>query len=143
MNRTPHIQELLQVSHSLGIAITVLDRHESDPYIQKVLDAHHPHQTTNHLSIGEQAITIPLEPHEYTYSVLFEREPGYLFFDQQGLERHTVIRIEDIRSVGRLMEHAYGMEYFLSNEQAEFLIAVNWYVIEVVGTASSLLQDLS
>ncbi len=142
MSTTPHIEELLQVSRKLGIALTVLDQHESDIYIQKVLDTHHPHQTSNHLSIGEQAITIPLEPHEYTYSALLQPERGYLFFDQQGLDRHTVVSVADIRSVGTLMEHAYGMEYFLSNEQAEFLIAVNWYVIEAAGIARAWLKVL-
>lgn len=38
--------------------------------------------------------------------------------------------VDDVRGVSRLMEGSYGMEYFVSNEGGDFLIAVNWYVIE-------------
>lgn len=43
--------------------------------------------------------------------------------------------IRNARLIGRLMVNSFGMEYFVSNEKVDFLIAVNWYVIEVAGDA--------
>ena len=43
--------------------------------------------------------------------------------------------IKNAKLIGRLMENSFGMEYFVSNEKVNFLIAVNWYVIEVAGDA--------
>jgi len=40
------------------------------------------------------------------------------------------------------MKKSYGMEYFVSNKNADFLIAVNWYVIEVAGLAIGYLNEL-
>jgi hypothetical protein len=51
--------------------------------------------------------------------------------------------IKDAKLIGNLMESSYGMEYFVSNEKADFLIAVNWYVIEVAGSAIESLTKLN
>jgi hypothetical protein len=48
----------------------------------------------------------------------------------------------DAKLEGQLMANSYGMEYFVSNERADFLISVNWYVINVAGTAIDSLQKL-
>ena len=32
------------------------------------------------------------------------------------------------------------MEYFLTNKNADFLIAVNWYVVEILGIELSVFQ---
>ncbi len=137
-----NIQELLQVGQQLGIHITTLDQQQAQHYIERVLARYKPDQTSNHLLIGDGALTLPLEPHEFTYSEMLEQEPVYMFFDQEGMDRQQVAVIQDAHIVGKLMENAFGMEYFLSNEQAEFLIAVNWYTIQAVGTAISYLTRL-
>lgn len=43
--------------------------------------------------------------------------------------------------IGDLMENSFGMEYFVSNEKLDFLIAVNWYAIEVAGSAIQFLSQ--
>lgn len=40
------------------------------------------------------------------------------------------------------MENSFGMEYFVSNEKTDFLIAVNWYVIQIAGSAINDLNKL-
>ncbi len=137
-----NIQELLQVGQQLGIHVTALDQQQAQHYIERVLARYKPDQTSNHLSIGDGALTLSLEQHEFNYSEMLEQESVYMFFDQEGMDRQQVVVIQDARLVGKLMENAFGMEYFLSNEQAEFLIAVNWYTMQAVGTAISYLARL-
>lgn len=40
------------------------------------------------------------------------------------------------------MEESFGMEYFVSNKTSDYLLAVNWYVIEGVGIAKDWLLTL-
>lgn len=56
-------------------------------------------------------------------------QAGY-FFEQDVSNKNIVVVVDDVRDMSRLMEDSYGMEYFVSNEVGDFLIAVNWYVIE-------------
>jgi len=135
MNIKPKTQELIQVSTDLGIAIDVLDENESKQFIKRVIDTYNPTKMTGHLSIGEETETIPLEGNEFSYSTYLKREPAYLFFDQEGRDQNTVVVVKDAKMIGKLMENSYGMEYFVSNETTDFLIAVNWYVIEIAGSA--------
>lgn len=139
MNVKPNTQELIQVSADLGIDMVVLGENESKQYIKKVIDIYKPFKITGHLSIGENIITIPLNEYEYSFSTFLRSEPAYIFFDQESRDRNVVVVVKDANLLGRLMENSYGMEYFVSNEKMEFLISVNWYVIEVAGTAINAL----
>lgn len=142
MSIKPNTQELIQVSADLGIDIVVLGENESKQYIKKVIDIYKPFKITGHLSIGENIITIPLNEYEYSFSTFLRSEPAYIFFDQESCDRNVVVIVTDANLIGRLMENSYAMEYFVSNEKMEFLISVNWYVIEVAGTAiNALLID--
>ena len=78
---------------------------------------------------------------EFTYSKYLNAEAGYIFFDQTGEERDMVIYIENVQKTSLLMEHSFGIEYFLTNESFDYLIAVNWYTLEVVGSAVAKLRD--
>lgn len=139
MNVKPNTQELIQVSADLGIDTVVLEENESRQYIKKVIDVYKPFKITGHLSIGENIKTIPLNDYEYSFSTFLRSEPAYIFFDQESRDRNVVVVVKDANFIGRLMENSYGMEYFVSNEKMEFLISVNWYVIEVAGTAINAL----
>ncbi len=44
--------------------------------------------------------------------------------------------IENGRNFCSILKNAYGMEYFISNENANYLVAVNWYVIEGAGSVN-------
>lgn len=131
----PNTQELTQISRDLGIDIVLLDGNESKQYMKRVLDIYKPFKITGHLSIGEETLTIPLEENEYSYSKYLKSEPAYIFFDQESSDRSTVVVVKDAKLIGDLMANSFGMEYFVSNENSDFLIAVNWYVIEVAGSA--------
>lgn len=66
----------------------------------------------------------------------------YFFEQNKVLNKKIVVKIEDLRLLGKILENSFGMEYFLTNEKMDFLIAVNWYVIEVSGTAKTKLKKL-
>ena len=142
MNNKPNTCELTQVSRNLGIEILILDENDSKQYIKKVIDIFKPGKITGHLSIGREILTIPLEGNEFSYSKYLKSEPAYIFFDQEGRDRNTVVVVNDAKLIGDLMKKSYGMEYFVSNKNADFLIAVNWYVIEVAGLAIGYLNEL-
>lgn len=143
MNVKPNTQELIQISSKLGIDIVVLDGNESKQYIKRVIDIYKPFKITGHLSIGEETLTISLEGNEYSYSKYLKSEPAYIFFDQESRDRNTVVVVKDAILIGNLMENSFGMEYFVSNENSDFLIAVNWYVIEIAGSAIDALTNLN
>lgn len=141
MNR-PNKQELIQVSSSLGIEIEVLEENTSKNYIKRVIEKFKPFKTAGHLAIGVNSHTIPLEKYEFSYSKHLNSEPAFIFFDQEGLDRDTVVVVKDAKLVGDLMENSYGMEYFLSNEKLDYLIAINWYVIEISDTLLPMITNL-
>ncbi|MFJ8517269.1 hypothetical protein [Lysinibacillus xylanilyticus] len=140
MSEKSNTRELIYVSSELGIDIVVLNRLESEQYINKVIDTHMPFKITGHLQMDVDSITLSLEENEYSYSEHLKSEPAYIFFDQDGLDRKSVVIVKDAKLVGKLMENSFGMEYFVSNERNDYLIAVNWYVIHVAGSA---INDLS
>lgn len=143
MNIKKNTHELIQASNNLGIDIVVIDEITSKKYIKRVIDKFKPFKTTGHLSIGNDTLIIPLEENEFIYSKYLESEPAYIFFDQEGRDRNSVVVVKDAKRIGDLMENSYGMEYFVSNEKVDFLIAVNWYVIEVAGQAIETLNRLN
>ncbi|CAM4493267.1 hypothetical protein [Paenibacillus tarimensis] len=138
----PNKQELIQVSRKLGLEIEVLDDDLSKDYIKRVIKKFKPYKTAGHLAIGVNSRNIALEKYEFSYSKYLNSEPAFIFFDQEGLDRNTVVIVKDAQLVGDLMENSFGMEYFLSNEKMDYLIAVNWYVIEVSDSAVSLFSNL-
>ena len=142
MNVKPNTQELLLTSSNLGIDIVILDEKESKQFIKRVIDIFRPFKITGHLSIGEESLNIPLEENEYSYSNYLKSEPAYIFFDQESRDRNTVVVVKDAKLIGKLMENSYGMEYFVSNENLDFLVAVNWYVIEIAGSIKDSLTTL-
>ncbi|MFC5404421.1 hypothetical protein [Cohnella soli] len=134
-------QELVQVSSKLGVEVEALDDYTASDYIKRVLKKFKPFKTTGHLAIRGDSHTLSLEKFEFSYSKYLNSEPAFIFFDQEGLDRNTVV-VKDAKLVGDLMENSYGMEYFLSNENLDYLIVVNWYVIEVSGSLP-LLKNLN
>lgn len=86
------------------------------------------------MAIGGDATSISLEPHEFSYSAHLDDGPIYIFFEQFGNDKNRVIVLNNGRNLGNVLENAFGMEYFVSNEKQGFLLAVNWYAIEGIGS---------
>ncbi|WP_042351555.1 hypothetical protein [Bacillus massiliigorillae] len=98
-------QELIYVSSELGVDIVVLNRLESEQYINKVIEMHRPFKITGHLQLDVDSLTLSLEENEYSYSEHLKSEPTYIFFDQDGLDRRSVVIVKDAKLVGKLMEN--------------------------------------
>ena len=135
--------ELLKASAILEIPGILLGKQESAEYIKRVIKIFAPQKISGHLSIyNNNSISIPLEKYEFSYSNYLDDEPAYIFFDQENHNREKVVIISEGKKLCHILENAYGMEYFVSNENAEYLLAVNWYVIEGAGSAKHWLSKL-
>ncbi|MGB5970207.1 MAG: hypothetical protein WBG70_17970 [Spirulinaceae cyanobacterium] len=134
--------ELVKAGRELQINCSLLEETEAYEYINSVKQKYNPRKTSAHLAIGGESISIPLEKYEFLYSEHLDSEPAYVFFDQEGDDRKKVVMIEDGQKLCRVIENSFGIEYFVSNKQLDYLIAVNWYVIEGIGTAEKWLTRL-
>jgi hypothetical protein len=124
------VKELSDTATKLNIQLEILPQDFSADFIQSVLKKYTPANTTNHLAVGNNCKELPLETFEFTYSESLQQEPGYLFFEQIGLGTKTLLKIENITETCKLFENSFGIEYFLTNKTLDFLISVNWYVLQ-------------
>ena len=62
-----------------------------------------------------------------------------MFFDLESKDKNKVFVLDNIQNICDMMSESFGMEYFLFNEQFNYLIAVNWYVIELTDGAKKYL----
>lgn len=111
----PEIEELLNIGKELNINIELLTDNESKVCINNILNLFNPFKVTWNIYAKKKDIS---------------------FFEQvNNANKRMVVKIENLKLLGKILEKSFGMEYFLTNEKMDFLIAVNWYVIEVSGTA--------
>jgi hypothetical protein len=135
------INELKSNADKIGLNYSIIKGIEAEKLISKILKKFNPLRFSGHLAISNDSKVISLEENEFTYTLAIKRQKGYLFFDQEGVDKNIVLEVENIQRVGELMEESFGIEYFLSNSNLSFLIAVNWYVIEVSGNCEDI-KDL-
>lgn len=129
-------EELAKAGKLLDKKFSLMEQLDAIEYINSVIAKFNPEKTSGHLAINsEKSIRISTDLMEFEYSQYLDDEPVYLFFDQNSQENNTVVKIHDGQSLSGILEECFGMEYFLSNEKITYLISVNWYTIEVVGTA--------
>jgi len=139
-----NVKELIEVSDKLNIEIFLLNEKDAQGYIDNVLALYNPFRTDGHLGIGKNTVSIPTEKYEFTYSQYLKEEPAYVFFGQDSnVARKSVVKVNNAKILGELFENAYGMEYFVSNETMDYLIAVNWYTIEIAGIAIQYILPLN
>lgn len=138
-----NVKELIDASNNLNIEIFLLNEKDAQKYIESVLAIYKPFKTDGHLGIGGNTVSIPTEKYEFSYSQYLKEEPAYVFFGQDSnIAKKSVVKVNNAEMLGELFENAYGMEYFVSNEIMDYLIAVNWYTIESAGIAIQYLLPL-
>lgn len=128
-----HLRELLKVSKQLGFASSCITGDDAKKYIDRVFYKFNPEKKTGHLAIGGNTISISAEKYDSTYSKYLPSTSGLVFFEQNHLNRDSIFAVDNISLLCEIMDESYGMEYFVSNKNIEFLIAVNWYSIEIKG----------
>ncbi len=129
------VKAYIEIGSKLGVNVTYLQEEHAEKYVSMVLKKHKPWRNSGHVQIATEkkdSIKFSADIFEFTYSEYLPKEPVCIFFDQSDKERNTVIKVEDGRKVGAMMK-LYSLEYFLSNETADYLIAVNDYVVEYKG----------
>jgi hypothetical protein len=136
------VEEFIEEGKNAGTKVTSLDLNEAKMYKSMIINKYHPSNTWSHLSIDDnlnsEVHEIPIE-YEFTYSKSLPKEPVFIFFSQssEGI-KNIVLEIENGRKVGELMNH----EYFLSNENGDYLISVNYYGIQYKGDNPEWFDEL-
>lgn len=135
--------EILQICLDLGIIAHRISESESQTIIQSILKKFEVQKTIGHLAIySNTSVAIPLENNEFIYSLQIPNKPIYLFFEQGQFHKNILILITEGSRICEIMKNSYTSEYFVSNIEQSFIIAVNWYVIEGDGEASDWLTTL-
>ncbi len=137
-----YLEELLNVSKQLNIGSSYIKGIKAKEYISKVLSKFNPEKTNGHLNIGGNSLSLPTEIYEFTFSKILPKIEAYVFFEQDSFNKDSIYIINDLSLLCSVMEESYGMEYFVSNERLDFLISVNWYVIQGTGAAKQYLSLL-
>jgi len=135
------IQELINACTLLKKEYSIIQHAESTHYINSVISSYRPKKTAGHVAIqSEESDLFQTDLIEFEYSHFLDDEPVFLFFDQTGMEKNFVFKLNHGKNLCEILEECFGIEYFLSNEQKSYLISVNWYTLEVVGDAKSKLK---
>ena len=127
-------EEIVRACKEIGVLCKVMDENTSKNYIKDIKERFSPLKLSGHLSLDNPDYVISIDKYEFSYSLHLEDEPIYMFFDQENHNKEKVVVVDDGRPVCKVLENAFGMEYFLSNAEKDYLIAVNWYSIQGVGT---------
>lgn len=137
-----NIEEIELSCKKLNIAYRILSEVDSMIVIENVINKFNVRIKTGHLEIGTNSTEISLSEYEYSYSKYLIQESVYIFFDQENHNRNQVICIDNGQRVCDIMEASFGMEYFMTNHNFSYLIAVNWYVIEGAGIVTEWMTKL-
>lgn len=137
-------EELLRAAGELGLSCALMPEGQALVYVAEVLRRYRPRSISEHLAIGGDTVSVPLEEPEFSYAQHLGPGPAFVFFEQEegDQDRRRVVVVQDGRSLGELFGNTYGMEYFVSDAAMGFLLAVNWYVIEGTGSARTWLLQL-
>lgn len=133
LHKFSHAKELINVAEKIGVKVNVLTGDAAEKYIFFILKKYKPWKQKGHLSIGDNVSRLSTDENEFTFSLLMKPLPALLFFEQDSINKDTVIIIDNAREISALMRNSHGMEYFVSDEYGTYLIAVNWYSIEFIG----------
>jgi hypothetical protein len=140
MNPMKNTAEILKAAAELGVQCDTLDEGAARAHIDSIIDAFAPARTEGHLMIGHDSDDYPLEIAEWDYSLALPASPVLVFFDQSSTDRDQVIQLSDGPRLCEVLRRCFGMEYFATGIQRNYLIAVNWYVVEVTGIARAWLK---
>nr|WP_300311510.1 hypothetical protein [Halomonas sp.] len=133
LHKFNHAYELLSVARKIGITVELLDQEEARHYIIEVMEKFSPWKKEGHLSLGDDSNTLSTEEYEDKFSFLLGNDAAYIFFEQNHINKNTVIKVKNASRLSELMTNSYGMEYFISDSNARYLISVNWYSIQWKG----------
>ncbi|MEN5208557.1 hypothetical protein ABE493_10620 [Stenotrophomonas terrae] len=133
MHKFSKARELINSARQLGLDAELAEPGYAGEYIRKVLGKFKPFRVSGHLQIGGGAMSVPTEGNEYALSKQLKEEMGCVFFEQGILDRNNLVVFKNATEISLAIEHSFGMEYFISNEGASYLIAVNFYGIEFAG----------
>lgn len=139
MSTKKKAEEIISACAELSIDAKLIDALSFGEMKRIIFEKFRPENTSNHYSIGGDSKSLVTEDHEFSFSKYFPSIEGFIFFGEDGNE--DAVFLKDISLLSSVMDGCYGMEYFISNEKATFLISVNWYVINLQGEAKNWISE--
>ncbi|WP_343605922.1 hypothetical protein [Fluviicola sp.] len=128
-----NFEELKDAAEMLGLQYEILTGEEASNIIETSFQKFEPSRRQGHLAIlNERSIKLKLSDHEYTFSEKLDDEPLLIFFEQTREKLDVVFKLFNGRNFSKILEECSTLEYFLTNNTVDYLIAVNWYTIEIV-----------
>lgn len=129
------IDELINACTILNMEYSILQGEEASEFIHNAKTCYNPAKMEGHLAIQfENSDHYSTDEFEFEYSKFLDDEPIFLFFDQSSSEKDVVFKLYRGKSLCDVLQECFGIEYFVTNEIQSYLISVNWYTIEVVGS---------
>lgn len=126
------ILELENGAKLLDLDYEILDKHKGAKIITFIFEKFKPKKREGHLTIGsETSAKLITDNNEFSFSKDFKDEPIYIFFEQDKIHQGQVFVLQSGREFSNLLNECFGMEYFISNKECQYLISVNWYTIEI------------
>lgn len=117
----------------LGFDYEILKDERAEKLIETVFEKFEPSFTQGHLLINSSdSVRLKTDNHEFSFSEQLDDEPVCIFFQQYPPTAGLIFKLTKGRLFSKLLEECYGMEYFVTNQHGDYLISVNWYVIEIL-----------
>ncbi|MBN6075089.1 hypothetical protein HYE60_07510 [Aggregatibacter actinomycetemcomitans] len=135
LSKYSRLGDLLHIGKEFNLHLEVLNEEDSKTYIDKTFNLFNPLKTWGHIQIGRGESLAPTEKYQNIYSLFMTSSPLFVIFDQNHKEdKNWVLKVKNGRDFAKLVYENGNLEYFLSDEKNTFLVAVNWYSIEYIGS---------
>lgn len=129
-----YFEQLKDAAEILGLRCEILTGEDASTIIETCFQKFKPGRKFGQLAIdNENSIYLKLSDYEYTFSEKLDDEPVFVFFEQTREKVDVVFKLLNGKNFSRILEECGILEYFLTNETVDYLIAANWYTIEIVG----------
>lgn len=135
--------DLLSTGKEFNIPLEVLNKNDSNEYIIKTFKIFNPLKDWGHIQIGRGESLSPSENYQYIYSLFIKKSPLFVIFEQNHKEdKDWVLKVNNGNDLAKLLYENGSIEYFLSDKENSFFVAVNRYCIEYVGDLSFVKKNL-
>ncbi len=123
------LEDLNNEATSLRFEHRLLFGKEAEFVVNNAIEKFVPFRIYGHRQIGRSDVKLQTEEWESKFSSLYiKNEKIWVFFG----EKDGVFELSDGSKFSELVSKCISMEYFITNEKFEYLVAVCWYTIEIL-----------
>ncbi|MGL5891167.1 MAG: hypothetical protein ACRC3B_14860 [Bacteroidia bacterium] len=136
-------QQLVDSASELNYDCSILEGDDAKKIIDSIFLKFDPKIRANHLSIqSDESMKLSTDKFELDLSNYFDESPVIVFFEQYMENRNKIFVLSNGQQLSDVIGNTGGLEYFISNKEQDFLISVNWYSIEIIGSIKERLSKI-